>query len=661
MQPNISVFSAPSQSSRGNVPQPTLPLFNIPPQPTPIPQPIFANFNIPPQPTPIPQPTVPLFNIPPQLPSLYNAPPQMYIPRQQQASLFYSTIPQSSLSIHNFNVGPEPSTVFDLWQLASNVSFFEKKLYGLPRLIPITNAVANTTCNLPMGVPYVKTNISSLNKNPCHNYNLGLINKMINECNGHLFLCGGAVFSILSNKTINDYDMFFVANTVDEANMYLKRCLRIIDEYVLSLSREVYSRFVSNINTNTVRVCNIVVQFIKRLYTSPEQIIDGFDLPGCKFLYGKLTPDGQIQSYANIEGYTALKTMSFPVNTKQITTSHSSRLRKYQGKGFNILLNGLKGLDVDNFRFGRLSFYKTKSSGGDGTYSMKKGYYGHDSDYDALIKLLPHPRHNQYNQDTLFNHTSRILPQSSTYFQESSICYTQSPSPTVQPVVTQISATPKLYSPDPDHLISKRMNPKRHTLNLFRHDEYNSHRRFGNMIANHPFLFAFHAPCATLLMCLDDDRVIDFTCRKMLNIDRFENGKFDKHYVRQAFGSRYKQWMKAYLIDEDVELCNRIWKERYDEIKAPIREIAKKNCNRWKVKNPGDQFFGKLFPMPVTPAKFYGRNDYTPFYAGDSDGKIRTAILCVYRYSPDIPREVLDIIIRDVVEYEIQQSLKYIV
>ena len=457
--------------------------------------------------------------------------------------------------------------LLQLWKYVSDISFFQKKINTVTELYPF-ESIHKIFSSLssgyridanyidPPGFNYDSGDGVKYPKLTNDNYTTGieklqsdlLITNLINLCKGHLFLCGGAIVSVLLQKEINDYDFFFVCDTVEEADHYLRICLEFID----SSFKDNLNKYISNPNVITIKSNRDVFQFIRRLYTSPNQILDGFDLPACKFGYGYLTQNSsKCDIFTNIEGGLSIITMSFPINCNQITTSHSSRIDKYNNKGFNILLPGV----CDSVsQLNSMDIYFQRNTGYGFSSNIWYIHYngGIVSDYDPKLTKFPI-----------------------------------------------------------------------------------------NTIMNKPYMVRYHSPDAISLMDVTCDAVINKTCDVRMNKDQIN--KFSKNYAKYIMGDRYKEWAMAMFIDDDDEKREEIWDLRILDIKSILKQsaIKTKHC-KWKVKNPGDQFFGKVNPLKVTPKDFYGGGEYIPFNVGISDDIYVVVVQWLRLYA--VPQDLIELI-----------------
>ena len=158
-----------------------------------------------------------------------------------------------------------------------------------------------------------------------------IVYELLILCKGYLFLCGGAVVSIIMGDDIDDYDLFFVCGSVEEANTQLRLCLEKLDSFGID---DIFYK--SNPNVITVTTNNIIIKFFMTIYPSINQILDGFDIAPCKCGLGYVR--GSFDFFGNIEAGLSMLTLSFPINYDQITKLYTPRIVSYNCRGFNILI-----------------------------------------------------------------------------------------------------------------------------------------------------------------------------------------------------------------------------------------------------------------------------------------------------------------------------------
>lgn len=147
---------------------------------------------------------------------------------------------------------------------------------------------------------------------------------------GKAFIAGGAALSLYkygSTTQASDIDVFIVAQDASEAESVVMNCIHAINAgYGRSTSRPV--SFTNSEGAISVVVNLIEVQFIKRVYQSPDQIIGMFDLYPCQIYYGL---EGFRMTYA--AAFTIATSTNFADPTKMSSTWHH-RLIKYHAKDF---------------------------------------------------------------------------------------------------------------------------------------------------------------------------------------------------------------------------------------------------------------------------------------------------------------------------------------
>lgn len=234
-------------------------------------------------------------------------------------------------------------------QLITDVftSNYHDKIQGNARLVGITeiNTLCKTLRNYNIeNIPHIPhestqefpTDITAFNDffQPTD-----IVTQILNFAKGKLSLCGGAIidcmkFSI-SAAYPRDYDLFFHDLTVDEADNLLIECVKFVTDLAEEEDQEI--KYISSQGVLTIALeWDIKIQFIRRVYSSKDQILLGFDIPACQ--YGWNPFDG---FFSTVSGAVAFALRAFPVDTTQRSLSYGFRLIKYLNKGFNILLPGI--------------------------------------------------------------------------------------------------------------------------------------------------------------------------------------------------------------------------------------------------------------------------------------------------------------------------------
>jgi len=160
---------------------------------------------------------------------------------------------------------------------------------------------------------------------------------ILNIGKGKISLCGGAISSILKYQHVQDYDLFFHSDSVDEIDDIFNNCLHYLEKLCSSekTCKIIYERSLHMIN------CCIDfedfygnVQFIKRVYKTKEQVLFGFDLAPSRLGYNN--EDG---FFSTICGAMALSMHAFSIDSNKRSTSFGYRLEKYYNiKQYKILL-----------------------------------------------------------------------------------------------------------------------------------------------------------------------------------------------------------------------------------------------------------------------------------------------------------------------------------
>lgn len=154
---------------------------------------------------------------------------------------------------------------------------------------------------------------------------------ILNLAPHNLFLCGGAVIDIIRGNEIHDFDIYFCCKDYKEGEEILEKCLKF-------LSNTPNTTYVINQHVVTVELggWHEKIQFIRRIYERPDQILMGFDIWACKHGWnptiGYFTiPTGAISCILNM----------FPIDITTRSMTFGSRVTKYIRKWFDIWLPGI--------------------------------------------------------------------------------------------------------------------------------------------------------------------------------------------------------------------------------------------------------------------------------------------------------------------------------
>eukprot|EP01091_Cochliopodium_minus_P001713 TRINITY_DN1161_c0_g3_i1.p1 TRINITY_DN1161_c0_g3~~TRINITY_DN1161_c0_g3_i1.p1 ORF type:complete len:545 (+),score=157.89 TRINITY_DN1161_c0_g3_i1:120-1754(+) len=128
------------------------------------------------------------------------------------------------------------------------------------------------------------------------------------EINGEkMILAGGSISDMICGRLPKDYDLFCIGERpqINTVNM-----IETINSYT------------------TIKYPKI--QIIKRIYSSPEQVIGGFDMEPSKFFV-----DHNLDVFCTVGALTSIKYRINPINFNSYSSSFSRRILKYMRKGFN--------------------------------------------------------------------------------------------------------------------------------------------------------------------------------------------------------------------------------------------------------------------------------------------------------------------------------------
>ena len=371
-----------------------------------------------------------------------------------------------------------------------------------------------------------------------------IINDILLLGNGKISLCGGALIELINNGNNNgDWDLFFHCETTDEADKLLNLCLELLET-----KNNIYNS-IRNLRTqrvHTVHHDNLIIQFIKRIYKSKDQVLLGFDLAPSRIGYNPI--DGL---YATICGGLSIAMECFPLDTTQRSISFGYRLSKYMDKRYSILYPGLPMKFNGDIQTpdGLLRCRNDKIH-----FVPKKGF---ESDYDG----------NEGDHLNWFHILS-----------------------------------------ERDHLITFEGNVNEVTeLN----DDF-----VRKSITNHE-LFQVNKDCIYSI-----------------------NIKTNKLFL----GDKYKDFIDAYIINEDEKQACQIWQERCEwYVEKGIKIAQSSRENSWKTENPGSQSFGKFNPILEHPKMWYGDN-YQSVEVGIKTPQFKAFISCFIDYKINIPEELINLI-----------------
>ena len=212
-----------------------------------------------------------------------------------------------------------------------------------------------------------RVNFSLLNDNDKQNVFVGVIHNEISstklkyaktvyntintlflkEYSDNLVIAGGFALALYqNNKTdlFDDVDIFIHSCSEDKAKQIILEILdRINAEFYFSKTIDSENAF-SIIFGLKENYNKIKLQFIKRIYSSPSEIIHGFDIDcSCILIYKN-------NFYATKRGYYSIFNNVNIINFEKLSPSYEYRLVKYCRRGFGIYIPQIKYFK-DNFNF----------------------------------------------------------------------------------------------------------------------------------------------------------------------------------------------------------------------------------------------------------------------------------------------------------------------
>ena len=120
----------------------------------------------------------------------------------------------------------------------------------------------------------------------------------------------------------------------------------------------------------------------------------------------------------------------------------------------------------------------------------------------------------------------------------------------------------------------------------------------------------------------------------------------------------YKAWAYQYYVEKDLEEARRLWynmMERRIEVLLPLFGKGAKRSACWKVTDPGSQSFGQVNPTPMHPREFYGQC-YKPTYVG-----IHSDVYCLIMnvfVQHRVPRDVRKMLCGYVLRAQADEAMK---
>jgi hypothetical protein len=168
----------------------------------------------------------------------------------------------------------------------------------------------------------------------------------LSEFGGKVVLAGGSLVSILLCRPVNDYDLFFVGCTEEEATQIIQKIMQTLAEDAICMS------VISTKNCWTIEVRKngggIIkrIQFIFRLYKNIDEIMLGFDIDSCCMVY-----DGK-EIYMSKRCLFAFQNHVNIIDFTRMSPTYEYRLYKYSLRGFDVHVPGFEYKSVNpNFKY----------------------------------------------------------------------------------------------------------------------------------------------------------------------------------------------------------------------------------------------------------------------------------------------------------------------
>lgn len=158
-----------------------------------------------------------------------------------------------------------------------------------------------------------------------------------------VFVAGGAIFSILSGGKIKDIDIFFYdqGNLEERIKQLMGPMLKTAKQLFID-ARSHKTLFIRTKNSLTITTTGQDFQIILRHYSTPSEIIHGFDVDSCCMGYdGKNIWFTQRALFALYNGYNT-------VNFERLSPSYEHRLAKYGTRGMAVRIPGFHRAKISN-------------------------------------------------------------------------------------------------------------------------------------------------------------------------------------------------------------------------------------------------------------------------------------------------------------------------
>lgn len=432
---------------------------------------------------------------------------------------------------------------------------------------------------------------------------------------GNLFIAGGFVTDMIimdggewARNYESDVDVFIVEESAEKAEELLAS---IISELGPSVSK---LRTTQQVTSFTLGLCEI--QIIRRVYSSPDQILMKFDNWACQYLW---SPSTGIQMTPM--GMAAYMMRAFPEDCSMHSLSVDYRRAKYcNKKGFKVLFPGIpKGAKLTQL----------------------------SEEFQDLIK--PSVRRE------LFPEEQDVWP----------------PEDSLELPIDDEVVNPWLS--DRHRPADLRAAPKK-SFQVFRlqdfysqsdYDGGRSYMNTWNLLEGrlHNICIELHSYSA--ITQLSEQYFIDQIFGPYAAPEELHNIKLGvaqrlfsttpHEYRACASHFYYQAWASNFYVYRDLSGASRIWNEMLRMHIKPVIKLFSNPVGMWKVDDPGSQSFGQVHPKPITPREFYGPL-YKQTFAGINPvvHALLDRLMChTYR----VPKDVRELIMRYVLKAQAEIDL----
>ena len=220
------------------------------------------------------------------------------------------------------------STIQDLF----TVNYYEQKskdvqLYNADQVLTLTPNPQNFDLPYAKGAKFKIGKLSSIKETIIKEY--PIIYDLLNMADGQISLCGGSITNLIKDEEIEDFDIFFHCNTIEQADRLLAQSMKLLNRHKAKYT------ITQAVETVYLIKPDITIQFIRRVYQTKEQILLGFDLAPSRMGWNPVNG-----FFTTICGARALVDGWFPLDLTQRSLSMSHRVNKYIRKDYSVVFPG---------------------------------------------------------------------------------------------------------------------------------------------------------------------------------------------------------------------------------------------------------------------------------------------------------------------------------